>query len=149
MYVNVMFVLHTSMKSAFSCLSHAFSSFLSSADTTKELFPAMEPNPEVEPIPGMVPAPITVPAPAWNRLQLRLFEFNGDSDSGIINYRNHNSSSCTQSLFVSVRRSFKESLARKRFEKNIHLKQDGSLTERSIVLTKCKYLNRDRLKYFS
>ena len=93
MYINVMFVLHTSMKSALSCLSHAFSSFLSGADLTKEPFPAMDPNPKVVPIPGMVPAPIMVPAPAWNRLQLRLFESNSDSDSGIGNYRNHNSSS--------------------------------------------------------
>ena len=52
----------------------------------------MEPILEVVPTPAMVPDPIMVPAPAWNRLQLRLFESNGDSDSGIINYWNHNSS---------------------------------------------------------
>ena len=52
-----------------------------SAYPTKELFPAMEPILEVVPIPAMVPAPIKVPAPAWNRLQLRLFESNSDSDS--------------------------------------------------------------------
>ena len=60
-----------------------------SAYPTKELFPAMEPILEVVPIPAM----IMVPAPAWNRLQLRLFESSSDSDSGIGNYRNHNSSS--------------------------------------------------------
>ena len=71
-----------------------------SAYPTKELFPAMEPILEVVPIPAMVPAPIMVPAPAWNRLQLRLFECNSDSDSGIGNYRNHNSST----LFSMVAR---------------------------------------------
>ena len=86
MSVNHMFVLHTTRKSGLSCSSHACSSFLSGADPTKEPFPAMEPIPEVVPIPAMVPAP------AWNRLQLRLLESNGDFDSGIRNYRNHNSS---------------------------------------------------------
>ena len=52
----------------------------------------MEPILEVVPIPAMVPAPIMVPAPAWNRLQLWLFESNGDSDSGIVNVRNDESS---------------------------------------------------------
>ena len=56
----------------------------------------MEPILEVVPIPAMVPAPIMVPAPAWNQLQLRLFECNSDSDSGIGNYRNHNSSNVKQ-----------------------------------------------------
>ena len=69
------------------------SSILSGADPTKEPFPAMELNPEVVLIPAMVPASIMVPAPAWNLLQVWLFESNSDSDSGIINYQNHNSSS--------------------------------------------------------
>ena len=93
MSINVMFVLHTRRINNISCSSHGFSSFLSGADPTKEMFPAMEPILEVVPIPVMVPALIMVPAPAWNRLQLRLFESNSDSDSGIGNYRNHNSSS--------------------------------------------------------
>ena len=64
----------------------------------------MEPNPEVVPIPAMVPAPITVHAPVRNRLQLRLFESNGDSDSRIINYWNHNSSSIkTFQIYVNGR----------------------------------------------
>ena len=93
MYVNVMLVFHTWRKISLSGLFHAFLFFLSGVDLTKEPFPAMEPNPEVVPIPAIVPAPIMVPAPVWNRLQLRLFESNGDSDSGIVIYWNHNSSS--------------------------------------------------------
>ena len=92
MSINVMFVLHTSKISALACSSHPCSFFLSGADLTKELFPAMVPVQKVEPIPIMVPDPIMVPAPAWNQLQLRLFESNSDSDSGIGNYWNHNSS---------------------------------------------------------
>ena len=56
---------------------------------------------EMVPIPAMVSAPIMVPAPAWNRLQLRLFESNSDSDSGIGNYRNHNSSSVHRCLKIT------------------------------------------------
>ena len=115
MSINVTLVLHTSMKCTLPCSSHACSSFLSGADPTKEPFPAMELILEVVPTPAMVPDPIMVPAPAWNQLQLRLFESNSDSDSGIGNYRYHNSSSgiqptkdrsngppCTQRIVFSV-----------------------------------------------
>ena len=93
MSINVMFVLNTWRKCTLFSSSHACSSFLSGADPTNDPFPAMEPTLEVVPIPAMVPAPIMVLAPAWNRLKLWLFETNSDSDSGIRNYRNRNSSS--------------------------------------------------------
>ena len=58
---------------------------------SKEPIPAMEQTPVEVPAPAVEPDPGVVPAPSRNRL--RLFCPKGDSDSGIGNKWNHNSSS--------------------------------------------------------